>query len=68
MDQRSSKLRLIISDRQGKHAFAQECHYLQGIFIYINERNTSSPGCKQNTCGKMELRLTNLVSCTAYYI
>ena len=27
-----------------RNAFAQECSYLQGIFIYINERDTS-PDC-----------------------
>ena len=30
----------------GKHAFAQECFHLQGIFSYINKRDTSTPVCK----------------------
>ena len=34
------------SDRQGKHAFAQDCSYFQGIFSYINKSDTSSPKYK----------------------
>ena len=41
-----TKLRITVSDTQGKYAFTQECFYLQGIFSYINERDTSSPDCK----------------------
>ena len=41
-----TKLRLRISDREGKHALAQEGLYLQDIFSYINERDTSSLDCK----------------------
>ena len=40
------KLRLRVSDRQGKHNFAQDCLYFQGVFICINERDTSFPDCK----------------------
>ena len=32
-----AKLRLRVSVRQGKHAFAQECLYLQGIISNLNE-------------------------------
>ena len=32
---------LRVSDRQRKRTFAQECFYLQGIFSYMNERDTS---------------------------
>ena len=41
-----TKLRLRVSDRQEKHYFAQPCFYFQGIFSYINERDTSSTACK----------------------
>ena len=60
-----TKLRLSVSDRQGKHAFAQEILCLQGIFSYINERGTSSLDCKhEHMLLKTELRLTNLADCT----
>ena len=49
-----TKLRLRVSDRKGKHA--QESLYLQGIFSYINERDTSSLYCKyKHMLLKMEL-------------
>ena len=35
-----------ISGWQRKHAFPQEFFYLQGIFNYINERDTSFLDCK----------------------
>ena len=41
-----TKLRLRVSDRKEKLVFAQECFYFSGIFSYIKERDTSSPGCK----------------------
>ena len=31
---------------QGKHSFVQDCYYFQGIFSYINQRDTSSLDCK----------------------
>ena len=31
---------------QGKHAFAQECFYLQDIFSYLNQRVTFSHDCE----------------------
>ena len=41
-----TKLRLRVPDRQGKQSFAQDCFCFQGIFIYINERDTSTSDCK----------------------
>ena len=60
---------LRVSDRQEKHAFAQECFYLQDVFSYINERDASSDVCKyKQMLLKMELHLTNLALCTVCYI
>ena len=42
-----TKLRLGVSDRQGKYAFAQLSFYLQGRFSYINEREKASLDYKQ---------------------
>ena len=51
-----------------KHVFPQGSFYLQGIF-FINGRNTSFIDCKhKHMLLKTELHLTNLVSCTVFYI
>ena len=41
-----TNLQLKVSERQGKHSFAQYCFYFQCIFSYINERDRSPPDCK----------------------
>ena len=55
-----------VSDRQEKHASAQKSFYVQGIFSYIDERDTSSPDyCKyKHMLLKTELHLLNFASCT----
>ena len=56
-----TKLRLRVSDKQGNLAFAQESFYLQGIFMYIKEKDTLSLE-NTTTCWKTELHLTHVVS------
>ena len=41
---RTTKTSEFLTDK--KHSFAQDCFYFQGIFSYINERDTSTPDCK----------------------
>ena len=58
-----------VSCRQENMFLVQESFYLQGIFSYINERDTFFLDCKhKHMLQKTELHLTNLVPCTVCYI